>query len=104
SRGEILEEVDFNLNNKIEVKVPNIHISTKEAYSLVKPNSNVRNLKEMIYSDISTWKDNIKNDFEESIFPIHPEIKKIKDEMYANGAVYAAMSGSGSAVYGIFDK
>lgn len=102
SRGEILEEVEFILDKKIIIKVPDVHISTKEAYSLVRPNSVVPDLKKLIFSDINTWKDNIKNDFEESILINHPEIAKIKNEMYEEGAIYASMSGSGSAVYGIF--
>ncbi|MDR2083632.1 MAG: 4-(cytidine 5'-diphospho)-2-C-methyl-D-erythritol kinase [Bacteroidales bacterium] len=103
SRGEVLEEVDFNLNKKIIVKTPDIHISTKEAYSLVTPNPDVPDLKTLVFDDIKTWRANIKNDFEEVIFPLYPEIAMIKEEMYANGAIYASMSGSGSAVYGIFE-
>ena len=102
SRGEILEPVDFVLNRKIVVKTPNIHISTPKAYSLVKPNPNAPDLKKLIFDDIKTWKENIKNDFEDVIFPLHPEIARIKEEFYADGAVYAAMSGSGSAVFGIY--
>jgi 4-diphosphocytidyl-2-C-methyl-D-erythritol kinase len=59
---------------------------------------------DVIANGIDDWKDNLVNDFEKSVFQAHPEIAHIKSRMYAHGAVYAAMSGSGSAVYGIFKE
>ena len=59
-------------------------------------------MKEIIRQPVETWKDELKNDFEESVFALYPEIAAIKDKMYDLGAVYASMTGSGSAVYGIF--
>jgi 4-diphosphocytidyl-2-C-methyl-D-erythritol kinase len=61
-------------------------------------------LKEIIIHPIESWKKNLVNDFEEIIFPRYPEIRSIKEKLYESGAVYASMSGSGSAVYGIFKK
>src|ERR1051326_6077641 len=83
---------------------PNIHVSTAEAYSLVKPKMPKTSLKKLISLPVEKWKKNIHNDFEEAIFPKYPELQKIKEKLYSLGAFYASMSGSGSAVYGIFEK
>jgi 4-diphosphocytidyl-2-C-methyl-D-erythritol kinase len=108
-RGEILEEIKVDLSNYIIVLVhPGIHISTAEAFLqlsglLPRPDSSIT-VKEIIQQPISSWKDELTNDFEEPVFKKHPEIKKIKNDLYNAGAIYASMSGSGSAVYGIFHK
>jgi 4-diphosphocytidyl-2-C-methyl-D-erythritol kinase len=82
---------------------PNIHINTAKAYSGVIPKKTLRSLEDDIQNlPIGQWKEFIHNDFEDSIFPQFPEIKNIKEKLYAEGAVYAAMSGSGSTLYGIF--
>lgn len=83
---------------------PEIHISTKDAYSLVVPAEPETPLKEIAAIPISDWKGKMKNDFEKSVFAKHPSMKKIKDDLYTMGAVYASMSGSGSAFFGIFDS
>ena len=83
---------------------PDIHVSTPEAYSLVVPEKSEISLIELIQKPISQWKDCIKNDFEKSVFAQYPAIEKIKNELYAMGAIYASMSGSGSSVYGVFEK
>ena len=102
-RGEILEPVALNLSKyQIEIICPNISISTAQAYSLITPKKPERSLKHIIQSPIKTWKTDLINDFEEVIFKQHPQLQKIKDELYRRGAVYSAMSGSGSAVFGIF--
>jgi 4-diphosphocytidyl-2-C-methyl-D-erythritol kinase len=61
-------------------------------------------LKEIIKRPVPTWKDLMFNDFEESVFPKYPIIKDIKETLYEKGAVYASMSGSGSSVFGLFEK
>jgi len=81
---------------------PDIHVSTPEAYSLVVPEIPRYSLLELIQGPITSWKDTIQNDFEKSVFTVHPQIKAIKDKFYEMGAIYASMSGSGSSVYGIF--
>ncbi|MEP7253675.1 MAG: 4-(cytidine 5'-diphospho)-2-C-methyl-D-erythritol kinase, partial [Ginsengibacter sp.] len=63
-----------------------------------------KSIKEIIHQPISTWKRELINDFEKPIFIKYPEIKAIKDALYNDGAVYASMSGSGSSVFGIFEK
>jgi len=98
-----LVEMDLSLY-KIQVEYPNIHIGTSEAYAGVSPQESKENLLDLIKKPISNWKDVIKNDFESSIFPNHKSIQELKEKMYNDGAVYASMTGSGSAVFGIFKK
>lgn len=104
-RGEILEPFDLDLSGYWIVLVnPNIHIGTKEAYSGIAPAEPHSSLKELLSKDVSEWKNGVKNDFEASIFPNHPEIEKLKSQLYANGAEYASMTGSGSTVFGLFEN
>ena len=103
-RGEILNPIQFNLKGKfIVIIIPPIHVSTAEAYAGVTPvlNSTITGI---ITGDNSSWKNLLKNDFEESVFRNHPKIRAIKEKLYQLNAVYASMSGSGSAVYGIFEQ
>jgi len=81
---------------------PDVHVSTAQAYQDVRPKPAGTDLREAIQLPLREWKDCIRNDFEEAVFVRHPAIAEIKQAMYAAGAVYAAMSGSGSAVFGIF--
>lgn len=104
-KGDVFENVELDLSNyTIRVKYPNIHIGTSEAYRGVIPSIPKENLKKLIESPVLNWKDLVKNDFEASVFPYHPSIQQLKEEMYRQGAVYASMTGSGSAVYGIFEN
>ena len=77
-------------------------VSTREAFALVRPHKPEYSLKEIITHPISEWKEQMVNDFETSVFPQYPVIGEIKEELYKNGAIYAAMSGSGSSVFGLF--
>ncbi len=83
---------------------PDIHIPTKLAFSGIQAKAPKQSVKELIKLPINEWKDHIKNDFERTVFNQFPEIKKIKDTLYESGAIYAQMSGSGAAVFGIFYK
>jgi 4-diphosphocytidyl-2-C-methyl-D-erythritol kinase len=83
---------------------PNIPVSTKEAFSYIHPKRPAKNCREIVAQPVETWRDELTNDFEPSVFQIHPEIGQIKDDLYQMGAVYAAMSGSGSALFGLFRK
>ena len=104
-RGERLEEIEINLSEyKIIVVHPGIHISTAWAFANINPCKPITGIEEIIAQPLETWKQELKNDFEEPVFNKHPEIKKIKEDLYSAGAVYAAMSGSGAAVYAIFHK
>jgi 4-diphosphocytidyl-2-C-methyl-D-erythritol kinase len=104
-RGEILEEFEISLREKYLVLIkPDVHVSTVEAYSGVVPEVPRVSLREILNRPIAEWRDSLVNDFEKSVFNSHPEIDLIKNFLYANGAVYASMSGSGSTIYGIFDE
>jgi 4-diphosphocytidyl-2-C-methyl-D-erythritol kinase len=104
-KGDELESVLLDLSAYYIVLVyPPIHVNTKQAYSGVKPKAAARSLEnDIVELPLKEWKDHVHNDFEESVFIQFPEIKKLKEKMYSKGAVYASMSGSGSAVYGIFE-
>ena len=101
--GNVFHPIDLNLEgwNLVVVK-PDVFVSTKEAYSMVKPEKPEVTLDKKIMSPIEEWKESISNDFEKGIFAIHPELDDIKSKLYELGAVYAAMSGSGSALFGLF--
>jgi len=104
-RGEKLDPVDLDLADYSFVIVyPKIHISTAWAFSQIIPKHPTKNLKEIIMQPIETWKDELKNDFEEAALKKFPDLKEIKENLYRSGALYASMSGSGSAFYGIFKK
>jgi 4-diphosphocytidyl-2-C-methyl-D-erythritol kinase len=104
-RGEILEKIELSLKGYFLVLVhPAIHVSTPKAYGMITPSIPEQSLKERICQPIETWKDILKNDFEAPIFMEHPELKKIKNKLYDARAIYSAMTGSGSALYGIFSE
>jgi 4-diphosphocytidyl-2-C-methyl-D-erythritol kinase len=89
---------------KLAVIKPQIAISTREAFANVKPHSPIRNCVEVVMQPIETWNGILVNDFEELLFPVYPELAEIKRTLYRMGAVYASMSGSGSAIYALFRK
>lgn len=104
-KGEILNEIDFSLKGYHLVLIhPGIHVNTAKAYSQITPKNPQINIKELIKQPLEKWKKAIKNDFEDSVFQDYPELKTIKEVLYSLGATYASMSGSGSAIYGIFNK
>ncbi len=104
-RGEILEELILDLSAYSLVLVnPQIHINTGWAFSQLNLHVERIPLRQAISQDISIWKEQLTNDFEVPIFKNYPEIKAIKETLYQQGAVYASMSGSGSTVYGLFEK
>ena len=82
---------------------PNVFVSTRDAYSLITPARPKYDLTDSIRQPIEQWKYLIENDFESSVFPKFPIIHEVKDKLYQLGALYASMSGSGSAVFGIFN-
>lgn len=83
---------------------PDVAVSTKEAYSAITPKKPAKSCRDIVRQPIETWKEELINDFEEPIFKMHPELEAIKQKLYDQGAIYASMSGSGSALYGIFKK
>ncbi|MDR0895705.1 MAG: 4-(cytidine 5'-diphospho)-2-C-methyl-D-erythritol kinase [Prevotellaceae bacterium] len=81
---------------------PDVSVSTREAFARITPRRPEVSVLEVVERPIHEWRDALVNDFEASIFPQYPVIGRIKEELYRQGAVYASMSGSGSAVYGLF--
>lgn len=104
-RGEIMEIIDLNLAEKvITVVKPHLYISTAEAYAKAMPRKAPIDLREVIVKPVEEWKNCIENDFEKILFPKYPLLKEIKEAFYENGADYASLSGSGSALYAISDR
>lgn len=102
-RGEVMTPIDLDLSAyRLKIVKPNIHISTKEAYAGVTPHESDVFLPEVLKSTPEKWNNLVVNDFEESLFVKIPELQQIKDELYQEGALYASMSGSGSAFFGLF--
>lgn len=104
-KGDEFEALNIDLSRYFIVLVkPAIHVSTAEAYGKVQVKQPSASLKELIYLPLTDWKANIVNDFEPSVFEKYPEIEEIKTQLYAAGATFALMSGSGSSVFAIFEK
>jgi 4-diphosphocytidyl-2-C-methyl-D-erythritol kinase len=105
-KGNRFMDCAVDLSNYTIITVfPKIHSNTQLAYSRVIPKKPKTELQQIIQGiSVENWRENLVNDFESSVFYHFPEIKKLKDELYDCGALYASLSGSGSAVYGIFDK
>ena len=101
--GEKLEPIDLDLSGwHLAVVRPAIPVPTKEAFSLITSQHPAVNCRDIVMQSVETWRDTLTNDFEKSVFALHPEIGAIKDSLYDLGAVYAAMSGSGSSLFGLF--
>ncbi len=105
-RGDELEPANVQLSGyRLVLIYPGIFISTAEAYSKVKPKKRDKELDTVIDGlKPENWKGLVTNDFEDSVFDLHPLLSGIKKNLYAKGAVYASMSGSGSSVYGLFTE
>jgi len=103
--GEKMFAIDLDLSYyEIRLVNPKIHISTKEAYSGVVPQIPELSVEEIIKLPIKEWKSKLKNDFEVSAFAKYPQLEEIKERLYADGAIYASMTGSGSVFYGVFSR
>ena len=104
-RGEQMTAIDVNLDGMWMVIIkPNESVSTREAYAGVKPATPELPLTQRIKRPIAEWQGLIKNDFESSVFAAHPAIASAKQQLLQAGAIYASMSGSGSALFGLFDN
>ncbi len=104
-RGEELTPFDLSLKGKILVLVNNgIHISTADAYGRIVPQTPITLLKQELTEPMKNWKETLINDFEAPTLLVYPELAKIKEKLYDLGAIYAAMTGSGSTMFGIFDS
>ena len=101
--GQRLVPISLDLKGwQMVVVKPDIPVSTKEAFKLVSPRKPLVNCRDIVLQPVDTWRELLSNDFENSVFAQYPAIGAIKEELYSMGAVYAAMSGSGSAVFGLF--
>jgi 4-diphosphocytidyl-2-C-methyl-D-erythritol kinase len=101
--GNIFSPISLSLKGyQIVLVKPDIFVSTRDAFAQIKPHRQEIPLKEVIKQPIEEWKERMVNDFEESVFPQFPAIKEIKEKLYEAGAIYAAMTGSGSSVFGLF--
>ena len=101
--GERLVPIDLDLGGWwLCVVRPPIPVSTREAFANIRPQRPLRNCREVVMQPVETWRNALVNDFEASVFSQYPAIGALKSQLYDMGAVYAAMSGSGSAVFGLF--
>ena len=102
-RGEILEPYPLELDGyKLDVIIPEgISVSTADAYRGIVPRTPEKPLRDVLAQPVESWKEDLKNDFEETVFAKYPRLREVKDKLYREGAVYAAMSGSGSAFFRI---
>ena len=104
-RGEQMTDIPLDISAySLQIICPEVHVSTAKAFSMIKPKPAGFDLRLLPGLPISQWKDNIFNDFEAPVFEMHPELAAIKQNLYDQGALYASMSGSGSAIYGLFEK
>lgn len=102
-KGDLMEDVGVDLSGLyLAVVVPDIHVATADAYNMVVPHMPDHSVKEVVKLPLEAWKDMLANDFEKPVFTRFPAIGEVKRMLYDAGAVYASLSGSGSAVFGIF--
>ena len=100
--GEKLQPIDLDLKGwYLSLVRPDIPVSTREAFALIKPHHPEVNCREVVKQPVESWRDALVNDFEGSVFAVHPELGAVKDRLYDLGATYAAMSGSGSTLFAL---
>ncbi len=83
---------------------PGIHVSTGEAYAGISKREVFPDILSIFGQGLKSWKGQLVNDFEETVFQLYPQVGELKERLYAHGAIYASMSGSGSSLFGIFDQ
>lgn len=105
-RGDVFGSVQVDLaGKKLLLIYPDVHVSTAEAYSRIMPENPEKSVKEVLEQvPMDRWKEELRNDFEESVFQLYPQVAALKEKLYAAGALYTSMSGSGSSVFGIFEE
>lgn len=107
--GEIFSHVESDTvddltrkHYRLLIVKPDLHISTREAFAGIHPHHPEIPLREVLRLPLEQWEGNVVNDFEASLFPSYPELARLKQALYSNGAIYASMTGSGAALYGIY--
>ena len=104
-KGDQLQTIDLDLSSYfIMLVMPQVQVSTSDAYRGVRPATMASSLADLVKLPVEAWRVAIKNDFEPSVFLQYPIIAEVKSKLYSAGALYACMSGSGSSVFGIFEK
>lgn len=105
-RGDKFTPIEFSLKGfHIVIVYPGVHVATSTAFANITPGVPEYNCADIVSKHpIANWKDLLVNDFEKTVFKAHPEIETVKNNLYESGAIYASMSGSGSAVYGLFNE
>ena len=101
-RGEILSPLDFSLDRPVRIFPQPVFVSTREAYAGITPREPAHRIEAVLKRPVEEWKGLLVNDFEETVFARHPELAAARQALYDDGAVYAAMSGSGSALFAIY--
>lgn len=103
--GDELTPIPLSLKGMYIVLVkPDVFVSTREAYAGVTPKEPEHDLLKALRRPVTEWRDRVVNDFEPSVFAAHPELAAVKQTLYDMGADYAAMSGSGSTIFGLFSR
>lgn len=101
--GERMTPIALDLSDwHMAIVRPDIPVPTKEAFSHITPAYPGKNCKDIVMQPVETWRGELTNDFEQSVFAHHPQLAVVKEQLYQMGAAYAAMSGSGSALFGLF--
>lgn len=104
-RGEKMESVGIDLSGySLQIVCPDVHVSTADAFRNITPKPAPYDLRQLASLPVGQWKHFVFNDFEQTVFAIHPQLAAIKQQLYDEGAIYASLTGTGSAVYGIFEK
>ena len=107
-KGEILAPVDTPQHNLsgyfLAIVKPPVAVSTADAFKNIVPKKPAKCCRDIVRQPIATWKEELTNDFEQSVFAVYPELGDIKHTLYAQGALYAQMSGSGSSIFGLFKQ
>jgi len=102
--GEQLIPIDLRLDGWYMVIVkPDTTVSTREAFALVEPKKPEQNCAQIVMTDVRCWRSKLVNDFEKSVFAQYPEIGRVKERLYQSGAIYASMTGSGSALFALYE-
>ncbi len=103
-RGEKLEKINLPAleDHYLVLLNPGFPVSTREAYTGIIPEHPPADIKDLLAGPVESWKEQLTNQFEKTVFELHPTIRSLKDRLYQKGALYASMSGSGSTVFGIF--